>query len=264
MLAYEVTGSGRPLLLIHGLTESRRMWDPLLPALAEDHTVLAVDLPGHGESAPGASYAMDAMADEVAAVVSSAGMDAPTIVGHSLGAVVATAYAAAHPSLGVLNIDQSLALRDFKGALAAVETQLRGDEATFLAFINAMFDGMEVPLSPGECARLRELRRADQAVVLAIWAPVMEQSVEDLDALVQSFSSRVAVPYLALAAAGAALIGQYLVLHGSDPGAEYESWLSGVIPGATVEVWPDHGHYPHLVEPVRFVNRLVSFEDVQA
>ena len=250
MLAYEVTGSGRPLLLIHGLTESRRMWDPLLPALAEDHTVLAVDLPGHGESAPGASYAMDAMADEVAAVVSSAGMDAPTIVGHSLGAVVATAYAAAHPSLGVLNIDQSLALRDFKGALAAVETQLRGDEATFLAFINAMFDGMEVPLSPGECARLRELRRADQAVVLAIWAPVMEQSVEDLDALVQSFSSRVAVPYLAL--------------HGSDPGAEYESWLSGVIPGATVEVWPDHGHYPHLVEPVRFVNRLVSFEDVQA
>ena len=246
MLAHETTGSGTPLLLIHGLTESRRMWDPLIPALAEDHAVLAVDLPGHGESGPAASYAMGVMADEVATVVRSIGMDAPTVVGHSLGGVVATAYAAAHPSRSVVNVDQSLALRDFKGALASIEPQLRGDEATFLAVLTAMFDAMEAPLSPAECARLEALRRIDKRVVLAIWAPVMEASAAELDALVRSFAGQVTVPYLAL--------------HGSDPGADYTAWLSDVIPQATMEVWPDHGHYPHLVEPDRFIDRLRDFE----
>ena len=246
MLAYEVSGSGDPLLLIHGLTESRRMWDPLIPALAEDHSVLAVDLPGHGESGPGASYAPDAMADEVAAVVRSVGMDTPTVVGHSLGGVVATAYAAMHPSRRVLNIDQSLALADFKDAVASIEAQLRGDEATFMATINAMLGAMEGPMSPAESARVRALRRPDQAVVLAIWAPVMEASAADLDALVRSFAGQVTVPYLAL--------------HGSDPGTGYAAWLSEVIPQADLEVWPDEGHYPHLIEPDRFVNRLADFE----
>jgi pimeloyl-ACP methyl ester carboxylesterase len=226
------------------------MWDPLLPALGAEHTVLAVDLPGHGESAPGTSYAVDAMADEVAAVVRSVGLDSPTVVGHSLGSVVATAYAAMNPCRRVLNIDQSLALADFKGALASIEPQLRGDEATFLATMNAMFDAMEGPMSPAEKARLRALRRTDQQVVLAIWSPVLESSAEDLDTLVRSFAGQVKVPYLAL--------------HGSDPGSGYAAWLADVIPGAIVEVWPDEDHYPHLIEPDRFVNRLAGFEDVQA
>ena len=246
MLAYESSGSGAPLLLIHGLTESRRMWDPLIPALAADHAVLAVDLPGHGESAAGASSAPDAMADEVAAVVRSVGMDAPTVVGHSLGGVVATVYAAVHPCRRVLNIDQSLALADFKDAVGSIEAQLRGDEATFMATINAMLGAMEGPISPAESARLRALRRPDQAVVLGIWAPVLEASAADLDALVRSFAGSVQVPYLAL--------------HGSDPGAGYAAWLSDVIPQASLEVWPDHAHYPHLVEPDRFVTRLRDFE----
>src|SRR3954469_18024783 len=74
MLAHETSGSGRPLLLIHGLTESRRMWDPLVPALAADHLVLRVDLSGHGESGPSeAGYGPDVMADQVAAVVDATG-----------------------------------------------------------------------------------------------------------------------------------------------------------------------------------------------
>jgi pimeloyl-ACP methyl ester carboxylesterase len=128
-----------------------------------------------------------------------------------------------------------------------MEAQLRGDEATFMATMNAMFDAMEGPMSPGESARMRALRRPDQAVVLAIWAPVMEASAADLDALVRSFAGQVKVPYLAL--------------HGSDPGAGYRAWLADVIPQAELEVWPDEGHYPHLIERDRFVNRLEDFED---
>ena len=49
-IAYERSGSGPPLVLVHGITESRRSWDPLVPLLAEHFDVVAADLRGHGES----------------------------------------------------------------------------------------------------------------------------------------------------------------------------------------------------------------------
>jgi pimeloyl-ACP methyl ester carboxylesterase len=50
-------------------------------------------------------------------------------------------------------------------------------------------------------------------------------------------------------------------LHGNDPGVEYPDWLEAIIPTATVDVWAERGHYPHLVEPGRFVDRLVAFDE---
>jgi pimeloyl-ACP methyl ester carboxylesterase len=49
-LAYDRTGRGEPLVLLHGQGFSRRCWDPIIDMLAEDRDVIAVDLPGHGES----------------------------------------------------------------------------------------------------------------------------------------------------------------------------------------------------------------------
>jgi len=51
----------------------------------------------------------------------------------------------------------------------------------------------------------------------------------------------------------------YLSLHGIDPGPEYQEWLRSLIPHVEIEVWPGRGHYPHLVEPDRFVARLEEF-----
>ena len=51
-LAYDRAGSGDPLVLVHGLASARTTWRSLLPALAERYDVIAVDLPGHGDSAP--------------------------------------------------------------------------------------------------------------------------------------------------------------------------------------------------------------------
>ena len=51
-LAYERTGTGEPLILLHALGLSRRSWDPVLPGLAREFSVIAVDLPGFGDSAP--------------------------------------------------------------------------------------------------------------------------------------------------------------------------------------------------------------------
>ena len=86
--------------------------------------------------------------------------------------------------------------------------------------------------------------------MLGVWAPLLELSLEELDALVVSLTADVRVPYLAL--------------HGTDPGPDYASWLHGIIPTSTVEVWDGDGHYPHLVEPARFLDRLRAFESTLA
>jgi pimeloyl-ACP methyl ester carboxylesterase len=51
-LAHTRTGAGAPLVLLHGMGSSRRAWDPVIPALAGHFDVIAIDLPGFGDSGP--------------------------------------------------------------------------------------------------------------------------------------------------------------------------------------------------------------------
>lgn len=247
-IAYDVTGDGPGLVLVHGLTENRRVWDPLVADLATDHTVLAVDIRGHGESAVAAPYDPPTLAGDVAVAVDAAGLANPVVIGHSMGGIVVTAYGAQHPCRGVVNIDQSIALGDFQAMVQGVEPMLRGDG--FGDLITGLFDSFDGALAADEVARLRALRRPDQEVVLGMWGPVLELSLADLTEVVRSLTSNVHVPYLAL--------------HGTDPGREYGHWLATEIPTSTVEVWDDSGHYPHLVHPQRFLDRVRAFESTLA
>ncbi len=245
-LAYEVHGQGPVLVLVHGITECRRSWDPLVPALAAEHTLVMVDLRGHGESGTGPQYDLGAMASDVHELLDQLGLADPLLVGHSLGGTVVTAYAAVFDCRAVINVDQSLALSGFQEGLRQLEPMLRGDTATFTSAIGMVFDSMAGRLSDAERARIESVRQPQQEVVLGVWTPVLEQSVDELDALVTSIASHVRVPYLSL--------------HGIDPGPTYAAWLQDLIPTASVEVWPDVGHYPHLVHPEHFLTRVQAFE----
>lgn len=88
VLAHDVTGRGEPVVLVHGLSSSRRAWDPVVPALAETFTVHAVDLPGHGGSPlPAGTEVLtpDDLADAVAAYLDARGLATAHLVGNSLG-----------------------------------------------------------------------------------------------------------------------------------------------------------------------------------
>lgn len=248
LLAHELLGpAGAPeLVLVHGITDSHEMWRPLLAPLAEAHRVLAVDLRGHGASPDGDAYDPLSYAADVVETVRSVEFTDPLLVGHSLGGVVVSAYAAIAPCRGVVNIDQPLRLAGFKDGLAQLEPMLRADDATFQAAITMMFTAMNGPLPATEQARLDANKRADQQVVLGTWASVFESTAEELDAQVQAIGGAVDVPYLAI--------------HGLDPGPGYAEWLTALIPSATYEEWPDLGHYLHLVHPARFLARLAAFE----
>src|SRR3989454_2337164 len=97
-LYYETHGSGRPLILLHGGLGSGEMFGPILPALAANHQVIAVDLQGHGRTAD-IDRPIDArlMADDIAALIGHLGLDKPDLIGYSLGGGVAFFTAVRHP-----------------------------------------------------------------------------------------------------------------------------------------------------------------------
>ena len=85
-IAYERTGSGPPLVLVHGTSGNHSRWDAVRPALAEYCTVYAVDRRGCGESGDTAEYTLDREVEDIAAVVGSIG-EPVHLLGHSYGAL---------------------------------------------------------------------------------------------------------------------------------------------------------------------------------
>lgn len=244
---YFAAGEGRPLALVHGITESRRTWDPLLaPFLAAGYRVIAVDLRGHGASSHVAPYDLATMAGDLGAVLRAEGADDALLVGHSLGGAVVSAYAAGGPCRGVVNVDQPLALGEFQTVLRELQPMLEGDEDAFQGAIAAVFEQMAGPLEGAERWRVDHIRDANQDVVLGVWDLMFTATAADLDAIVDELAGAITVPYLSL--------------HGIDPGPDYEGWLTGKIATAEVEVWPELGHYPHLIEQQRFIDRVIAFD----
>ena len=97
-LYYETHGSGRPMILLHGGLGSGEMFGPILPALAKEHQVIAVDLQGHGRTADiDRPIDIRLMADDIAALIDQLGLEKPDVVGYSLGGGVALQTAAKYP-----------------------------------------------------------------------------------------------------------------------------------------------------------------------
>ena len=96
---YLVAGKGDPVILLHGYTQTSRMWIPLMRKLAADHLVIAPDLRGIGStSIPQQGFTKAEMARDVHALVASLGLREVKVVGHDIGLMVAYAYAAQYPA----------------------------------------------------------------------------------------------------------------------------------------------------------------------
>jgi pimeloyl-ACP methyl ester carboxylesterase len=103
-LAFDRSGNGSPLVLLHPLGSSRRVWDPVLPVLAERHDVIAVDLPGFGESEPLPAAVEPhpaALAAAVGRQLDHLGIEHPHLVGNSLGGWIALELAQQRPVASV-------------------------------------------------------------------------------------------------------------------------------------------------------------------
>lgn len=108
------TGSGYPVVLIHGFCESLQIWNQIIPELSKSYRVVAIDLPGFG----GSDLVIDKVtieniADAVNAFLMEKGINECAMIGHSLGGYVALAYVEAYTSkLSALGLFHSTAYSD--------------------------------------------------------------------------------------------------------------------------------------------------------
>lgn len=92
---YLTAGKGPAVILLHGYTQTSRMWRPIIPLLAGKFTVIAPDLPGIGDSSiPSDGLDMKTAAIRIHALAKSLGVNQARVVGHDIGLMVAYAYAA--------------------------------------------------------------------------------------------------------------------------------------------------------------------------
>lgn len=97
-VAYRQAGAGPVVVLVHGIAESSSTFAGVMPALAEDHLVIAVDLLGHGASAkPRGDYSLGAYASGIRDLLTALDHRSATIVGHSLGGGIAMQFAYQFP-----------------------------------------------------------------------------------------------------------------------------------------------------------------------
>jgi pimeloyl-ACP methyl ester carboxylesterase len=95
---YAIGGKGSPVVLLHGYAQTGHMWHPIMPLLAEHHTVIVPDLRGAGASGkPESGYDKKNMAVDIHEMTRSLGFDRVGIVGHDIGLMVAYAFAAQFP-----------------------------------------------------------------------------------------------------------------------------------------------------------------------
>lgn len=243
-LAHDLDGTGPLLVAVHGITENRSFWDPV--SLRQHFRVLRVDLRGHGDSPRIPPYGIDESVDEIHHLIESLGEDLtgdqpPFMVGHSLGGVIATAYAARYPTRGVVNVDQSLRIGPLPAEIAAA---VRGEG--FADFVRTLFASQYGELDPALVVDIECRRDLDQEVFSGFWTPLLDWDADTLAAWSRRTTTLPPdVPYLSL--------------HGTDPGEDYADWLTDRIPAALAEQTPARTHYPHLAEPEWFASRVHEF-----
>ena len=99
-LRYLTAGHGPAVILLHGYTQTSRMWRPIIPLLAKKFTMIAPDLPGIGDSSIPADNKIDMItaAKQIHDLIRSLKIDKARVVGHDIGLMVAYAYAAQFPT----------------------------------------------------------------------------------------------------------------------------------------------------------------------
>jgi pimeloyl-ACP methyl ester carboxylesterase len=260
---YRSAGSGPVIVLVHGITSTSATWANVLPYLAEQFTVIAPDLLGHGESAkPRGDYSLGAYASGVRDLLSALGHERATFVGHSLGGGVAMQLAYQFPAhCDRLVLVSSGGLGREIGLLLRAAT-LPGSELVLPLLVNDQLIG--AGRAVGRLLGRVGLRvHTDLGEVLRGHASLSDGEARSaflhtLRTIVDPWGQRVDASdrlYLAQAV-------PFLVVWGErDPiiPVEHARAAHRLVPGSRLEIFPNAGHFPHLDDPLRFVRLLTDF-----
>jgi non-heme chloroperoxidase len=237
--------AGRPVILLHGLTDSWFSFSRVLPGISNAHRVFALDLRGHGDSdRPAAGYAPREMAADVIAFMDALGIRRATLLGHSMGSFVAQQAALAAPEriAGLVLIGSATAVRnrvtlELREAMASLPDTVPADFAM-------EFQASTVHQSVPEDFMIRVVAES-RKVPARVWRAALAGLLET-----ERFSGlgRSRIPSLLIWGDRDGLFSRL-----------EQQALVAALPIASLKVYRETGHAPHWERPEEVVRDLERF-----
>ncbi|MCZ4560871.1 alpha/beta fold hydrolase [Rhodococcus sp. IEGM 1401] len=264
-IRYVDHGHGPAVVLIHGLMGNLHDWDPQIAELSQHFRVIAVDLPGHGESdkVPG-DYSLSAHAATVRDLLTSLDVDSATVVGHSYGGGVAMQMLYLFPHLvdriclvasGGLGqeVNPILRVASVPGSGIAIPVAASAPVRGILGGVLGLLSALRiVRLGAGD-------RRAWANFASVADAPTRRAFLATARSVIDYRGQTVSATRLLQTFTG---VPAMLVWGDHDviiPAVHAHEVRDQLPDGATVEVFPGAGHFPHLDEPELFASVFTTF-----
>jgi pimeloyl-ACP methyl ester carboxylesterase len=262
-VSYRTAGDGPVVLLIHGIAGTSEQWGDVAPMLAQDYTVLAPDLLGHGHSAkPRGDYSLGAYAVSMRDLLIALGHRRATVVGHSLGGGIAMQFSYEYPVFC-----ERLVLVSSGGLGREVHPLLRAASLPGAELVLPLLAHRRV-LGLGDAvgqilARVGLRAGPDIAEMARGYASLADDDarrafLHSVRAVIDLNGQRVSAAdrlYLA------SMVPSLIVWGRRDPliPAAHGEFAHGEMPGSRLDIFEDGGHFPHLDDPIRFAAALRDF-----
>lgn len=240
--------TGTPVVLLHGITDSWRSWELVLPFLPESIHAFALTQRGHGDAdRPEAGYSPADFSADIAAFLDAQGIERAVIVGHSLGSLIAQRFAVEYPErlLGLVLIGAAAEW----GSLAEVgdlwDAAVAFGDTVDPEFVRAFQQStLATSIPPGY---FELIVQESLKLPAATWRALIRETLIEADT--SSGLDGISAPTLIVWGDQDAMV------------AAQQLTLAGTIQGARLVVYAGAGHATHWEEPERFAADLTAFVD---
>lgn len=237
-------GGNQAIVLIHGWTCDATFWQANIPALTAAMRVIAVDLPGHGQSDKPEkfTYSMDNFAYAVNAVLTHAKVERAVLIGHSMGVPVVRQFYKNYPAktLGLVLVDGSLWPMGTKESMKQFFEPLTKPDylKSMEGSVNFLTGGMK---DQAVAARVKKtMLSAPQHVIVGAFEGM-------LDPAMWKEPVKFSLPVLATMAANTMWT------------KDYEKFVRESAPGIDYQIWPGVSHFLMMDEPNKFNGTVTTF-----
>jgi pimeloyl-ACP methyl ester carboxylesterase len=241
---YQNYGKGRgAIVFIHGWSCNLNFWEANIPAFTKQSRVIAIDLPGHGESdKPPIDYSMDLFARAIDAVLIDANVERATLVGHSMGALVIRKFYRKYPNKtrALVIVDGALRMPGITPELIKQYIEpLRGPNyrERVEGMIASWVQGMK-----GE-KKLEKIKAAMMSTPQHVMVGAAEAALDDEIGK----QDKIKAPTLAVMA------------RRPQWDADYEKFVRDLIPGINYHMWEGVSHFLMMDEPQKFNDTVLAF-----
>ena len=257
-IAYEMTGEGEPLVLVHGTWVDGQTWDLVVPRLAESFFVITYDLRGHGRSVinpPSAGTVHDDVAD-LAALIDRLEIGPANVAGNSSGACIALRLTIEHPDL----VRRTLAHEPPMDGLLATDPNAKAIEDQNLESMGALRELLEAGAQREAAERFVDTVAIGPGAWSQLPPPVQDTFVRHGPAFLGQLNDPDALQ-LDLDALGE--VSTPLLLSQGDQSPPMfppiMDQLAANVPKAERRTLTNAGHVPHMTNPDDYVALLTGF-----